>query len=124
MTFPSIARLLLIAFSLPAMLVADVSGKWTGTVVNERHEQDVQPACLILAERNGRLTGTAGPSENDQRAIENGRVDGGRVRFEMTVGPQTMSFDLRVSGNSMSGSITGIDASGRTERLSLRAQRR
>jgi hypothetical protein len=117
-------RLLLLFTLLPIALVADVSGKWTGMVTADRPGGDVQPAFLTLTEKNGRLTGTAGPSENDQRAIENGRVEGGRTRFEMTVAQQTMSFDLRIKQDRLSGSVTGVDPSGRTEHFTLRAERR
>lgn len=121
---PSRTIRLLLFTLLPIALVADVSGTWTGTVAADRPGGDVQPAFLILTEKNGRLTGTAGPSENDQRAIENGRVEGDRIRFEMTVAQQTMSFDLRMTQNRLSGSVSGADPSGGTEHFTLRAERR
>lgn len=108
---------------LPIVLSADVSGKWIGTVTREAPAGDVQPACLILSETQGVLTRTAGPSETGQRAIKNGRIDGGRFRFDMTVGEGTMSFDLRVTRDHMTGSVTGAAPLGGTEHLTLRARR-
>ena len=78
------------SFLLPALATAPgpVTGKWSGavTVKNEAGETQSQPVFLILAQDGKKLTGTGGPSEEEQGFnIDNGTVDGSKVTFDVTV---------------------------------------
>jgi len=63
------------AFVLASVLsAADLTGKWTGTF--SEHESEGKGALLILQQSGNELTGTAGPDQEKQFPIQNGKVDG------------------------------------------------
>ena len=56
------------------------------------------PQLLILQQREQKLTGSGGPNAGEQYPIENGRMDGDRVRFELTTGEWKFAYDLKQVG--------------------------
>ena len=53
----------------------DFSGKWSGKLITDGG--DTIPGYLILQQKGDDLTGTAGPTAEQQVAIQNGRIQGG-----------------------------------------------
>jgi hypothetical protein len=92
----------LLLFALCAM-AGDVSGKWTGTLTPDGDE--AKPAYLVFKQDGDKLTGSGGPDESEQHAIQNGKVDGDHLTFEIVAGKGTMSFDLKVAGDEIKGGI-------------------
>lgn len=74
-----------------AMAAADVSGKWASATL-----------YLILKQDGSRLTGSAGPSEQDQiLTLSSGSVEGDRIAFKMG----SFQLDLQVDGDGMKGEM-------------------
>ena len=66
-------RTMVVALLAPCLLLAaDVTGKWTGTA-RFRDADDASrstPAVLNLKQDGQKVTGTAGPAEDQQRPID------------------------------------------------------
>src|SRR5262245_56677021 len=75
----------------PALMSADdFTGKWSGSFVitSPDGEKKDAMAFMDLKQKGAELTGTAGESPDKQWAIQNGKVDGNKVTFEVqTDGP-------------------------------------
>ena len=72
----------------------DLNGKWSGTFKVDGGDHDI-PQIFILQQSGNVLTGSGGPDAQEQYPVENGRVDGDRVKFEVTTGEWKFAYDLR-----------------------------
>jgi len=93
--------ILLIALAAATLIAADATGTWTGTLT--RSENQSGPAHLVLKQDGDKLTGTAGPDENDQHPIVNGKVENGALTFELDNG---MKFVLKQDGDEITGEVS------------------
>ncbi len=100
-------------------LAADSTGKWSGTIqVPDR----TVPAYLVLKQEGTTLTGTAGPSAENQNPIRNGKVEDGKLSFEAPAGNATMKFVLEQKGDELAGDVTR-DRDGQTETAKIQLKR-
>jgi hypothetical protein len=98
-------RAILAVFLLTiSVMAANVSGRWSGRFRVDGGDHDV-PQLLILKQAGNKLTGSGGPDETEQYPIENGTVDGDRVRFEITTGEWKFAYDIKTDGAAMKGSL-------------------
>jgi hypothetical protein len=88
-----------------AMAAADATGTWTGTLTKVP-TQEPGPAHLVLKQDGAKLTGTAGPDQNRQHPIENGKVENGAITFEVPSGESVMKFVLKQEGEEIKGDVT------------------
>jgi hypothetical protein len=95
----SIAVLLLAAI---ALMAADATGTWSGTIKYDDRDH-TGPAHIVLKQEGEKVTGTAGPSAEEQFAIADGKFAGGHLTFEIAA--QGMKFDLKQEGDQISGKI-------------------
>src|ERR1700720_2636996 len=103
-------RLLAVLLLSTIALLADVTGKWTGSfdVTGPDGQTQAQTAFLSLKQDGGTLSGTAGPSEDEQMVIRAGKVDGNKITFEVALenGP-IIKFDLLLADDHIKGSARG-----------------
>ena len=103
--------LCLVPAELPAEPpIADVAGKWMGTLDIRKSDGSVQhdTAYFIIQQDGDKLSGSAGPSERQQSAMTEGTVAASTVRFAVQVRPGTsVSFDLLLDGDHLRGAATG-----------------
>jgi hypothetical protein len=80
-------------FVLPSLAAEDFTGKWSGqfTGVGPNGQQMTEPIVLNLVHKGAELTGTAGPSAEQQWKILKGKVDGNKVAFEVQAGGDNQS---------------------------------
>ena len=92
-----------------SLCAADVSGKWSGTIEIKRDgESKAEPAFVILKQEGMTLTGSGGPRESEQHAMQNGKVEGSKITFEIALGAErVMSFNLTATGDEINGDVTG-----------------
>lgn len=98
---------LLTVLSLSA---AGFSGKWAGElrkIKSEADRPDVDAHYLVLEQKGATVTGTAGAQREAQFDIQNVKLNGSRLTFEITLeGPGiTVAYDLQLSGDTITGSI-------------------
>lgn len=96
-----IALLLLLAINAMA---GDLTGKWSGVFKVDGGDHKVQQLFVFKQEGN-KLSGSGGPDQAEQYPIENGRIDGDRVRFEVTTGEWRFTYSLKAIEGRMSGDL-------------------
>ena len=75
-------------------MAGDLTGKWSGTFKVDGGDHGV-PQLFILKQQGKTLNGTGGPNAGEQYPIENGRIDGKDVRFDLTTGEWKFSYTLK-----------------------------
>ena len=100
----------LLSFLMLSVLVltaaeTDVSGKWTGSFKMSGPDGQTKDgtAMLVLKQKGTEITGTAGPSEEEQMAIQKGSIDGSKITIELAADQGTIKFALVVAGDHMTG---------------------
>jgi len=94
--------LCLATFSISA---ADLTGKWGGDFeISFRGETRPDSVHIELKQDGAAVTGSAGPNTGTQWKIENGRLDGSKLTFDvpMPQGP-VMKFELTVEDERLHG---------------------
>jgi hypothetical protein len=111
-----ICLLLLSALTLTA---ADLTGKWSGKfdITNSNGETKPDEAYMNLKLDGAKVTGTAGPNLDQQWAIRNGKLEAGRLTFEVLIEENgedkgKLVFDLVFDGDTIRGSATGTGDGG------------
>lgn len=97
--------LCLLVLACSALLAADVTGRWSGDFeVTFRGQTRPDSIHIELKQDGPTITGTAGPNSNRQWKVENGRLEGTKLTFDvpMPEGP-VMKFDLAVDGERLHG---------------------
>jgi hypothetical protein len=97
----TIAVLLLLTMNA---LAGDLTGKWLGSFKADGADHEVQQ-LFILKQDGYNLTGSGGPDESEQYPIANGKVDGDRVRFEITTGEWKFTYRLKTIDTKMTGDL-------------------
>ncbi len=118
-------RILLLLLAAAGMLMADATGKWTGTLtVSTPDGERPSSAYLVLKQDGTTLTGTAGRNAEEQNAIQNGKVENGKLTFELPIGEATMKFALEQKGEVIEGDVSA-EAQGQklTARLSVKLEK-
>src|SRR5260370_9275214 len=79
-----------------AVADANVTGKWSGSfnTVGPNGEARESTALLVLKQTGPDITGTAGPTEDEQFAIQKGKIEGDKITLEVDHDGHTMKFDL------------------------------
>ena len=90
--------------------VADIAGKWMGTLDVRKADGTVQhdTAYFVISQDGNKLSGSAGPSERQQSPMTEGTVASSMVHFAVQVRPGTsVSFELHLDGDHLRGEATG-----------------
>ena len=107
-----ICLLLLTGLTLSA---ADLTGKWSGKfdITTADGENKPDSAYMNLKLDGTTVTGTAGPNEDQQWAIRKGKLEAGKLTFEVVPeGDESKGlivFDLVYDGDTIRGSASGHD---------------
>ncbi len=91
-------------------LLADVSGKWSGSfdVTGPDGETKADTAFLNLKQDGGKITGTAGPNEEHQMTIKTGTIDGDKIALEVELEDgNLLTFDLVLADEHIKGNAKG-----------------
>jgi len=108
-----ICLLLLTGLTLSA---GELTGKWSGKfdITTAAGETKPDSAVMTLKVDGTKVTGTAGPNEDQQWTIKNGKLEAGKLTFEVV--PQgeggddsLIVFDLVFDGETIRGTATGHD---------------
>ena len=91
-------------------LLADVSGKWSGSfdITGPDGETKADTAFLNLKQEGGKITGTAGPNEEKQFEIKTGKIDGDKIALEVVMEDGgVLTFDLALADDHIKGNVKG-----------------
>jgi hypothetical protein len=97
----TIAVILLLAVNA---IAGDLSGKWSGTFKVDGGDHTV-PQLFIFKQDGNKLTGSGGPNTGERYPIENGKVDGNRITFEITTGEWKFIYNLKTIDGRMAGAL-------------------
>ena len=105
---------LICCFVLSAVaLLADVTGKWSGSFTHdEGGESKTETAYASLTQKGNEITGTAGPSAEQQFPIKKGSIAGNKLTLEVQADEGVFNVVLTVTGDHMMGEVTGQDGQG------------
>src|SRR6266536_2888618 len=94
------ALALVLALTLSAS-AADFTGTWSGSlkVTGPDGQVNDDSIHMILKQDGTKLTGTAGPSADQQLPIDKGTEEGNKVTMEVAVGQGTFKFDLALDAD-------------------------
>ena len=101
----------LVLFVLPALAAEDFSGKWSGSFTGTEPggQQITENVLMILTHKGAELTGTAGPNADKQWKIQNGKVDGNKVAFDVQGGDgdggPLLKFNMTFADGHLKGDI-------------------
>jgi hypothetical protein len=91
-------------------LLADVSGKWSGSfdITGPDGETKADTAFLNLKQEGGKITGTAGPNEEKQFEIKTGKIEGQKIALEVVMEDGgVLTFDLALADDHIKGNVKG-----------------
>ena len=96
---------------LPVAAAEDFTGKWSGSFTGTMDgQQHTEPFILNMVHKGAALTGTIGPSDGQQWKLENAKVDGNNVAFEVQAGGDSqgprMKFTLAFADGHLKGDLT------------------
>jgi hypothetical protein len=86
------------------VMAADLTGKWSGTFKVDGGDHTV-PQLFILKQQGKTLTGSGGPNAGEQYPIENGRVEGSDIKFELTTGEWKFEYTVKQTQDSLAGDL-------------------
>ena len=99
-----------------ALRAADLTGKWTGAA--KGIEDEGHSAVLHLKQSGTEISGTAGPSEDQQWPITKGKVDGDKITFQLPTDGPVVKFELNLVDDHMKGKAT-FDLDGNPQTVTL-----
>jgi hypothetical protein len=87
---------------------ADVTGVWSGNVKINLPDGNTQDATvhMVLKQIDGTITGTAGPSTEEQAPISKGTIEGNKVTLEVPVPNGLFKFEVVLEGEHLKGDVT------------------
>ncbi len=94
--------------AVTALHAADVSGKWVGAseFVNRDGQARKGPISLTLKQSGEEVTGTAGPTAEQQQEIRKGRISENKLTFEIQDATGYATVELTVAEGSLKGQAT------------------
>ncbi|HEY1338296.1 MAG TPA: hypothetical protein VGF59_12335 [Bryobacteraceae bacterium] len=98
-------RALFILLLSAACLLADASGKWSGMADSGTPGGESHTLFLILNVQGKTLTGSGGPNEETQHPMQNGTVEGDKLKFQVPGGKGVLHFDLKAAGDQITGEV-------------------
>jgi hypothetical protein len=112
-----ICLLLLTGLTLSA---GELTGKWSGKfdITTAGGENKPDSAYMVLKVDGTKVTGTAGPNEDQQWTVKNGKLEAGKLTFDVVMEGDSgddkgsLVFDLVFDGDTIRGSATGTGHDG------------
>jgi hypothetical protein len=96
--------LVVLMMAAASLWASDATGTWNGTLTRDGREPG--PALLMLKQDGAKVTGTAGPGSDEQHEIQNGKVEDGKITFEIAQDNGSMKFVLRQEGDEIKGDVS------------------
>ena len=96
--------ILVLLFCAAALWADDFNGRWWGDAVTS---EGSFPVWITLIQQGDHVTGTGGPTKTEQNVIENVKVAGNKVTFDVGPGNRApLHFELSLQGGELKGTAT------------------
>ena len=103
-------KILLCLFVLAALASAtvadvDVTGKWSGSfhMTGPNGETKETGALFMLKQSGSEISGTVGPTEDEQFPIQKGKIEGDKITLEADHEGHTLKIDLVLAADRITG---------------------
>lgn len=117
-----VGLVLLLAAAL--MAAEDLTGKWAGSFIMTLDGETKDDAAYMVLKQNGKeLTGTAGPNSDQQWTIQNGKVEGDKLTFEVNADGPVIKFELTLANGHLKGDAKA-DFDGKAMKAAVDLQRK
>jgi len=95
----------LTGLALLSAAAEDVTGKWTGSISITRPNGESKDAgaVLVLKQTGTEITGTVGPSGDEQSTIQKGVIAADKVTLQLTADGADVKFDLTLADGHLKG---------------------
>ncbi len=104
--------------------VEDMTGKWSGSfLITMDGETKDDTAYMVLKQTGTALTGTAGPSADQQWDIQKGKIEGSKVTFEVNADGPTLKFELTLADGHLKGNANA-ELDGKALKAAVDVQRK
>lgn len=92
-------------FALVAAPDTNITGKWSGTfnMTSSDGQTKDGTALLLLKQTGSEITGSVGPSEDEQHKITKGKIEGDKITLLVEDEGHTIKFDLLVAAERITG---------------------
>jgi hypothetical protein len=99
----------------------DVSGKWSGSfnITRDNGESKDSTAILVLKQNGAEITGTVGPTEDEQFTIKSGKIDAGKITLEVDEHGHALKFNLVLAADRITGEANMSGENGETAKAKL-----
>ena len=115
--------IILILLLAAASFAADVTGKWSGTADMMRNGENRSSTAVLIFKLDGdKLTGTGGREEGQQTQLDNIKLDGNKLTFEVADGEVLVKVALDAEGDTMKGEAKA-EKDGQTMTVKFNLQR-
>ena len=104
--------MVLASLGLAAASAADVTGKWSGSFKVISGDGHDETALLVLKQTGMVITGSVGPSEDEQHTITKGSIDGDKITLEVVEAETRVRLDLVLTGDRIMGDVA-VNGEGR-----------
>jgi hypothetical protein len=101
-------KLALLALVLAlAASAADITGTWSGTftITMPDGKTSDDTVHLVLKQNGATISGTAGPSADQQLPIAKGSIAGNKVTLELPIPDGMFKFDVTLEGDHLRGDV-------------------
>jgi hypothetical protein len=117
-------QIFLLTLAAVALMAADATGIWTGTLTVSQSDGTDKPgpAYLVLKQEGSKISGSAGPNAEEQHPMREGKVDNGTITFDLPAGDSFMKFKLKQEGEEIKGSVAR-EREGETQTAKLAVKR-
>lgn len=103
-----------------AMAEGDVTGKWSGSfnMTSPNGETKETTALLVLKQTGTEISGTVGPDEGEQVAIQKGKIEGDKITLEAEHEGHSIKFSLVLAADRITGEAN-MSGEGETRKAKL-----
>ena len=118
MTKPILALML-----FAGALLADVTGKWSGSfdITGPDGDTKQSTAYMVLKQDGKAITGTAGPTQDEQWPIKTGTIEDNRITMQVESDGPVLKFEMVLDGDHIRGNAEGEhDGKKMTAKLDLK----
>ena len=117
----------LLCFTVLAALAAsiaiadtNITGKWTGSFKSIGPDGDAREstAVIMLKQNGSEITGTVGPTDNDQQMAVKGKIEGDKITLTSEDEGRAITFVLVLAADRITGDMNMVH-SGQTAKAKL-----
>jgi len=117
----------MILFLVTVLMAADnnLTGKWSGSFIisSSNGESKDDGVFLDLKQKGIELTGTAGPTPEEQFPIQKGKVEGNKLTFEVQSPKFLINFELTLIDGHLKGEARA-EHEGKSKKAAVDVQRK